>query len=266
MERPDPRYLTVTMNGEVVRGTTETILAQICQSEAAWCEPEVIKAVAVAAHTWILNQQGAGVAAPEVTGLPPNEAVRGAVGEVAQMIVTADGDAPAFTPWFSMAAKGTNSAENAFGFARAYLPGVSSQYDQAQGDWRTIVTVKSDVVASILAPRLGVNAEEFPEVSRWFTDVERGDNGYVESLTVFGKTLSGAAFWHDYLVREGEPVMQSPAFEIDYTSDSFVFTSYGRGHGCGLSVTGAVGEAAGGKSYADILLNYFPGTSLIKWE
>ena len=43
---------------------------------------------------------------------------------------------------------------------------------------------------------------------------------------------------------------------------TFTFTVYGYGHGVGLSQEGALAMARAGKSYSDILLHYFPGTTL----
>lgn len=42
----------------------------------------------------------------------------------------------------------------------------------------------------------------------------------------------------------------------------FVFTSYGWGHGVGMSQDGAIAMANSGKNYQQILLNYYTGTSI----
>ena len=44
----------------------------------------------------------------------------------------------------------------------------------------------------------------------------------------------------------------------------FVFTVYGYGHGVGLSQEGAIAYSKQGSSYTNILLHYYPGTSLVK--
>ena len=51
---------------------------------------------------------------------------------------------------------------------------------------------------------------------------------------------------------------------VSYThlAEAFNITTYGYGHGCGLSQYGAWGYAANGWGYADILAHYFPGTTL----
>ncbi len=44
----------------------------------------------------------------------------------------------------------------------------------------------------------------------------------------------------------------------------FVFTVYGYGHGVGMSQEGALGYSRAGSSYTNILLHYYPGTTLVK--
>lgn len=44
----------------------------------------------------------------------------------------------------------------------------------------------------------------------------------------------------------------------------FVFTVYGYGHGVGMSQEGALGYSRQGSSYTNILLHYYPGTTLVK--
>ena len=44
--------------------------------------------------------------------------------------------------------------------------------------------------------------------------------------------------------------------------DEFIFTTYGYGHGVGMSQTGAMLMAAEGADYVEILEHYFPGTTV----
>lgn len=46
------------------------------------------------------------------------------------------------------------------------------------------------------------------------------------------------------------------------TSGSFVFTTYGYGHGVGMSQDGAIKMARDGSTYSEILLHYYPGTTI----
>ena len=52
------------------------------------------------------------------------------------------------------------------------------------------------------------------------------------------------------------------ALRVQYQSGNFSFTTRGYGHGVGLSQWGTKAMAEQGKSYADILAHYYPGTQL----
>ena len=48
----------------------------------------------------------------------------------------------------------------------------------------------------------------------------------------------------------------------NYGEGKFVFTTYGWGHGVGMSQDGAIQMAKDGKTYEEILLNYYTGTTI----
>lgn len=60
----------------------------------------------------------------------------------------------------------------------------------------------------------------------------------------------------------GSRDLKSNLFSINETSDAFVFSGSGNGHGVGLSQYGANRRAAAGILYKDILSFYYPGTVL----
>lgn len=113
----------------------------------------------------------------------------------------------------------------------------------------------------------GFAPEEMGESYDWISGIERNDSGYVVSLQVGQQKLSGLQFWQEVLLREGQPVLPSPAFELEVSGDEFIFTVYGEGHGCGLNQAGASGQAAEeGWTYERILEYYYPETSPITWN
>ncbi len=262
-QRPDPDYLTVTMNGQIVTDTTQNILAQICQAEAPNAATATIKALAVAAHSWILNLQGAGVTAPPVVGQTPSPSVLEAVGEVANFMLSDDAENPAFTTFYNMAAFGTNDAQQVWGAYRPYLTQVESAYERDMDGWRKIIEIPQQQVAELLERQLGISFGEDVEPGAWFTDVVIDDSGYVTSLMIGTRQTSGYELWQQVLVQDGESILPSPAFEVSFNGEDFVFITYGEGHGCGLSIAGANSYAREGWTYAEILANYFPGTELV---
>ncbi len=264
--RPDPRFLTVRLNGVLVRDTVANVLAAVCQSEMPAAPPEAVKAQAVAVHSWVLNQQGAGNPAPSLRGAAPSAEMRSLAEEVSGQVLSADGYNPAFSPWFAMAAQGTCPAQDLWGVSRSYLPGVATPGEARLEGWRAIISLPRADMEEILRQQ-GFSPEEMGEPYGWIDKIERDDSGYVKSLAVGGQSMSGLAFWREFLLQNGAPLLPSPAFELEVSGDEFHFTVYGKGHGVGLSQAGAGQQAANeGWTYERILEYYYPETSLMAWN
>lgn len=69
----------------------------------------------------------------------------------------------------------------------------------------------------------------------WFSDPEYINGHYVDSILVCGQQLSGREVRENLL----EAKINSAAFEVDYSDGVFTFTTYGYGHGVGMSQQGA---------------------------
>ncbi len=266
IQRPDPRFLVVRMNGVLVRDTVENVLAAICQYEIADAPPEAIKAQAIAIHSWVLNQQGADNPAPAVRGEAPSLEVRALVEEVSNLVISEDGYNPAFTPWFQSAASGTNSSQDLFGVERSYLQGVSTNNERGQSEVQQTVEVSEEEMRGMLSAWPGLEADNLGEADTWFSELVRNDSGYAVSLSLAEVSLSGLELWQKVLQKNAEPILQSPAFDVSFNGDVFRFTVYGEGHGCGLSQEGAAEFALqDGMNSEEILAHYFPETELIEW-
>ena len=98
----------------------------------------------------------------------------------------------------------------------------------------------------------------------WFGDIQKNSSGYVTSMRLGTATISGRDLREKVLNNVNGKTLRSAAFDISYDpgAEAFNITTYGYGHGCGLSQYGAWGYAANGWGYADILAHYFPGTTL----
>ncbi len=262
----DTLYLTVTMNGRRTRGKAADILAMICQHEVGTAEPVLIKAQAIAAHSWILNQQGSGNAAPAVAGRVPTEETLQAVRQVTHLVVSADNKNPAFTPFYAMAADATNTPQAVWGTKRGYLKAVDSPFEQAEPSWRHSHQLSADQMAELILQNSGTDLTAIKDTARWFSAVKKNDSGYVTELTVGDDIYTGTDFWQRVFTRHGKPIMQSPAFDIELQGDHFTVTAYGVGHGCGLSQQGAAALAGQGENYKQILQHYYPKTALMVWH
>lgn len=264
-QRLDAGTLTVTMNGSIVTDSTVNIVAQICQREAAHMQPEAIKAVAIAAHSWIRNQQGAGNTAPQVVGSLPSAKVLKAVEDVSRLVLSGGQQAPAFAVYSPLVANGTNTADAIWNSKRPYLISVASPQDQNYNVWRQHILVPPQHIAKQAEELLGITLDETAPFDTWITALEKNEFGYVTALYVGDKKVEGAWFWHRFLLQDETLLLNSPAFEISFDGENFLFTSYGLGHGCGMSLAGANAMAAEGKNHTDILQFYYPNTTLIEW-
>ena len=248
------------MNGVRQEMDLVECLAMIARNELGANAPiEAYKAQMVAAHSWILSQGGA----PGVAGRQPSETIRQAAREVANQIVTYNGRV-AFTPYFASAAFGTNPSEDVWGSSRPYLVAVESPYDQQYAtNWQNTRVFTQQEVADRAMEKLGVDLYAYSEdPNEWFGDIVKNSSGYVTSLRLGTATITGQKLQENVLAGFSGRAIRSAAFDISYADGNFSITTYGYGHGCGLSQYGAWGYAANGWTYDQILAHYFPGTSL----
>ena len=82
------------------------------------------------------------------------------------------------------------------------------------------------------------------------------DSGYVKKVIVNNKEYSGRE------IRE-KLELSSSCFEIELTGQGYVFTTYGSGHGVGMSQYGAQGMAKNNKTYKDILHHYYQNIEIV---
>ena len=263
-EPPPPagKTINVTMNGTAQTMDLVECLAMVVQNELGYNQPaEAYKAQAVAAHSWILNQGGY----PAVSGRSPSQPVLSAVQEVADQILTYNG-AVAFTPYFASAAFGTCSSAEVWGGSKPYLVAVESPYDQQYAsNWQNTREYTAEEVRLRAQDKLGEDLAAYSDnPADWLGDIAKNSSGYVSTLRVGNTTITGYKLRMGVLNNVNGKTLRSTAFEVSYDESRgvFVFTTYGYGHGCGLSQWGAVGYAHNGWGYADILYHYFPGTSL----
>lgn len=112
-------------------------------------------------------------------------------------------------------------------------------------------------------------AARYPQIGR-LRDLEvlsRDDSGRVTRLRLVG-TNSEAVVERELNVRRTFGGLRSAlmVFEVERDSAGLInaisFRGAGFGHGVGMCQTGAIGAAERGRSYRDILSNYYPGTEL----
>lgn len=93
------------------------------------------------------------------------------------------------------------------------------------------------------------------DYSEWFTDITKDNNGYVQTVNVGGKTLSGGEVWRML-------ELPSTAFDIKWNGHSFDTSNRGYGHGAGMSQYSANAMAKEGKSAKEILEYFYEGCTV----
>ena len=144
----------------------------------------------------------------------------------------------------------TESAENIWSSALPYLKSVDSAGDRNAPNYETTVQLPAKEVFSALC---GEGADTAAEISV----LHRTDAGTVAEVQIGNLHLSGRE------VRE-KLGLRSANFTVQRKGEAFLFTTYGYGHGAGMSQYGAAFLAEEGKAYREILKHYYTGISFRK--
>ena len=264
--------INVTMNGTAQTMDLVQCLAMVAQNELGPNAPaEAYKAQCVATHCWILSQSGY----PAVSGTTPGAAALAAAQEVAHVLVTYNGQV-CFTPYFASASTGTASAADVWGNDRPWLQAVDSPYDQSVAtNWNTngnssgTARFSRQTLLDRIKSELEIDLTDV-DPNNWFKIISTNQYGWVSKIQVGPDgncvTVSGRWFRENLLARQsvdGRSLRsQCFTFTFDANLDCFIFDVYGYGHGCGMSQWGAIGYAQNGWGYQDILLHYYPGTTI----
>ncbi|MCR2806772.1 stage II sporulation protein D [Paenibacillus soyae] len=235
---------------------------------------EALKAQAVAARTYIVRRLSAGGSAGEADVLDTvqhqvylskdelakrwkGEAKKDNLAKLKQavegtrgMIMTYEGE-PIEAAFFSTSNGYTENSEDYWEQPLPYLRSVASPWDQEISP-RYEAEVSFTLAKFYRAMGLsGKQAGSKPsmKVTKW-TDGKR-----IAEVKINGKTFSGRE------VRESLGLASSH-FSWKIGKDGIVFTTYGLGHGVGMSQWGANGMAREGKPAREILEHYYSGAKL----
>lgn len=260
----------MSVNGEIVSGTALDIISAIVANEVGGAfAPEAIKAQAVAAYSYVkyFNLRGN---TPSAYLSDASDSIKVLVGSVIGQAVYYDGEIIQAT--YSASSAGcTASSQNVWGTSLPYLQSVvcdlDEQYDPNYGRTKKFT---ADDIKSRVYNTTGIALSGDP--SDWFVIEGRTEGKYVGKMSVGG--------YHTYIDSYGDTVtitgrvfrerimsfdVRSSAFDISYDNDSgeFTITTYGYGHGVGLSQNGANALATHrGWDYKQILEFYYTGTTV----
>ena len=264
--------LTLVESGEEITLTAEEYLTGclFAQIDVTY-EMETLKAQAVAAYTYALRLTVDGNELSDSTALcqpyfTPEKAreyygnsydeylpkVREAAAYGAGHVLYYD-NKPIYSVYHSVSAGFTARPEYIWGISLPYLKQAECSADMTYPHFQT----RNDITPEDMRVKLlGYDGTlDMPlDYSLWFTDIVKDVYGYVQSVRVGDKTLSGGDMWRLLGLR-------STAFDISWNGMAFTVTAYGYGHGAGMSQYTANIMAQNGSSTEEIL-EYFYGAVL----
>lgn len=252
--------LKVRSGGSTVSDSAVSIVARIVQTEMGSSFPdEALKAQAVAAYTFVRYHNSVEGNAPSVIlSNSVSDRVNRLVREVAGEQISYNGK-PILATYCAMSAGTTTSAQSVWGSALPYLVPVDSKGDKKAANYCVETTMSASSVRKKLENYLDVDLDGVSP-KNWFNILSYWDGGpYVNKVSIAGqKETTGR------VLRESILGLRSAAFEVEYdkVSNEFTFTTYGYGHGVGMSQMGAKYCADQGWDYVDILEHYYSGTTV----
>lgn len=185
------------------------------------------------------------------------QAICEAADETLPFILTYEGE-PIVAAYHSMSGGITEDAQNVWTGGKPYLVPVESRGDTLAPDYVSQVQFPVQEVAQRLRQAYP-NVKLGQDAKTWLEVTERSQSGYVTKLLAGGQELHGKDLRELLQLR-------SSNFTIACDGSVFTFEVLGYGHGVGLSQYGADYMARQGASFDEILMHYYPGTTLTSFS
>ena len=244
---------------------------------------EALTAQAVAAHTWAeysklyhaqhpdetLNGADFSADPSNDSGYVTKERIKERLGEsfdlyypkLCQAAATACGylltydSKPALTAYHSASSGYTEGSENVWSTSLPYLVPVESEGDPLSPNFAVETDFSCDEMRSLLSSAFPDALLDPAEPNEWIKVLETSPSGYITRVAAGGSEVTGQQLRQALSLR-------SSCLDIEFDGDKFYITSYGYGHGVGMSQYGAQYMAQNGHTFDEILLHYYPGCVL----
>lgn len=229
---------------------------------------EALKAQAVAIYTYLRYCDANGLAPVVATRSGYGDKIKNAVNAVQGQMLTYNGSV-VNAVFCASTAGNTASSASVWGGSLPYLTGVTSDYDKYDPNYGVKRSFTAAELKRIIESKTNIELSA-DDVENWFEIVNCTNGRYVGDIKIGGNTharvggrnvkLTGAVLRGSIL---GNNTLRSTAFDITYKDGVFTFTTYGYGHGVGMSQWGAqLMSTKGGYKYDQILLHYYNGAKL----
>lgn len=169
------------------------------------------------------------------------------------LIMTYGGE-PITAVFHSTSSGRTERAADVWGDDVAYLQSAESEGDMYSPKYTSEVSMSIDEFMQ----KGNDNIDGVDWNSGLYGNIERSEAGGIKTLDIGGKNISGTELRRIY-------GLNSTNAEISEVGGNVVFSVKGYGHGVGMSQYGADYLAGQGKSYKEILKNYYKGVKIDKW-
>lgn len=185
--------------------------------------------------------------------------VQTAVGDTAGEILVYE-EEPILAVFHAISSGETESAQNLWGGQDLpYLQSVASPQDETSLEYTYQHRFSLDEAAALLQqadPNLVLAPGSLLEQMQVLS---RSSAGYIQSIQIGNQTYTGQQIRTALGLRSSD-------FSVEENGDTITFTTFGYGHGAGMSQYGANALALEGYSYDDILHYYYTDVSLKKME
>ncbi len=219
---------------------------------------EAIRAQAVAAYSYVKYHNVNGLTPSVLVRSDPPQRIVDLVSSVWGKCCYYNGKV-AQTVYMASSSGYTASSVNVWGGSLPYLVSVECPFD-ADGDpnYGKQTKFSESEIRSSLERYLGITLSDNPE--NWLTVTGHIDGNYVSTVDVDGQaTITGRKLRESVLSYN----LRSASFDISYSDGYFIFTTYGWGHGVGMSQNGANYLAKLGYTYDQILKYYYTGIDVL---
>lgn len=159
---------------------------------------------------------------------------------------------PIYSVYHSVSAGKTADAEYIWNREIPYLTPVESAADIGYIHYECKNEMTADKVRKLFV-EYDSGIEVPADFSKWFSEFNASESGYVISTRIGSRVFSGGDIWRILGLR-------SSAFTVEYKNGIFTFVTRGYGHGAGLSQYGANDMAKKGATAREILLHYYGET------
>lgn len=263
-------YYTVRSvdTGEIISDNAHDLVCRVLAGELYGSfSDEAMKAQTVAIYSYIRYCDANGM-------LPVVAVASGYSDRVERIVKSVEGQVCSYggAPINALfcASTGGNSIGSEYVWSRSlpYMKPVVGKYDSVDPNFGVKTYITAARIKSLIEAGTGITLDP-NDVQNWFEITSRSYGKYVTAVKIAGKDKYSSNDTTEYLtgaaLRDiiGTNTLRSTAFDISYNNGVFCFTTYGYGHGVGMSQWGAqMLSTKDGLKYDQILRYYYSGVTV----